>query len=951
MGRPAGFPTNTTPVESWFEARRSDPINPSELASWGPIEGDNVSDVVRNIRSVEARYRQEMVNLGLESKLDDYTMRFDLLPYDTRRELSEMYDRYTGARKLIQERGIGRPLGRRDPGARTASRPFFSMPVDIDPTQGPVDIGAVYFARQNFQISPERALYGADIDAIRSSGGRRLTLRGLADIADQINNTMNTVDKNILFFDIETAGLRDKDGLVQLAARLQRSDGDVSSREWYFKNDRFNTGVSAVDGGTAVSLEEAQRRRIGAPFQVPRVASGDDYASKLLEFFSMVDEADIVSGQNIRNFDFPALVANAKDTAVYHATSPEGEAFRAAVGRFETKFSRLMADREVVDTLEMFRVLFSGKIDIDPELERMGALTGRYSTVSIQNILLQTNMLNLMEEELGPEEVANLIAKQHEAAADVVFSQHLHKEMEGVLRGENRLRFGGESIRDSWRRTILKGGALVPTASISDISEVDSRLVSRLESAGLIRDGQVGISYMEQNILLGRQATQSGLSSTQMGPAQMAIRANMWREYSSFKGVGEGFITKAGELAKIGKIPSNEEYAAVQKRMADAGIPFSGHHWIERHLSNVMGTSRGFGLTSGEGAMRNVFGGLTGLGVFEETGSVRMWGGRLSVPLEVMREAEEYGVFGDSTAFRNPSEKLQKLYFDTYTTTKGKEKRVSLVADVFSRNAEERAFQAEMMQEFLIEKRGMARSEAASLAQVMKEYGSRYGIQVGQARGGAAEHLFDALTDISGGDFQDDTTRMFTSLVDSPTGQAGQIYTSQVMSDRLIDDSRSKYVLRENETVLDLYRRAFEMRQGRLVSTVDRMISANPDKAGERFIGNAFKVMQAYDTHKPTVGKALLGAVAATASYYGYRRYRNNQLYDAALDTQDIEDGAAEQEYMQQMRYDLIPPKTQAQRRDALHTAHIPGMLDANSVRHTKMGSNRYSHLFGGGYN
>lgn len=90
----------------------------------------------------------------------------------------------------------------------------------------------------------------------------------------------------------------------------------------------------------------------------------------------------------------------------------------------------------------------------------------------------------------------------------------------------------------------------------------------------------------------------------------------------------------------------------------------------------------------------------------------------------------------------------------------------------------------------------------------------------------------------------------------------------------------------------------------------------------------------------------IFGAAAALgAGYYVSKKKRERDLYSETVAQQDYEAGRGVS-YMNDSAQQFI--KMNSYRQDPLLTAGVVGNLDRNKVNHTRMGNNRYNHLFEG---
>lgn len=98
-----------------------------------------------------------------------------------------------------------------------------------------------------------------------------------------------------------------------------------------------------------------------------------------------------------------------------------------------------------------------------------------------------------------------------------------------------------------------------------------------------------------------------------------------------------------------------------------------------------------------------------------------------------------------------------------------------------------------------------------------------------------------------------------------------------------------------------------------------------------------------YIANKPKIGFAALGLAVAGAGYYIAKNRREQRLYEETREVQNFEPGNPRS---QRPNFNAMS-SPQSTRRDPLVTAGVVGNLDRNKINHTRMGSNKYNHLYG----
>ncbi len=104
-------------------------------------------------------------------------------------------------------------------------------------------------------------------------------------------------------------------------------------------------------------------------------------------------------------------------------------------------------------------------------------------------------------------------------------------------------------------------------------------------------------------------------------------------------------------------------------------------------------------------------------------------------------------------------------------------------------------------------------------------------------------------------------------------------------------------------------------------------------------------IRETYQRLKPKIGLAALGVGVAAAGYYMYNKSQESNMYDETMEDQPIE--ANGQIRRANSSFQSSAGMTSS-RRDPLTTAGIVGNLDRSKIGHTRMGPDKYNHLYGG---
>jgi hypothetical protein len=103
-------------------------------------------------------------------------------------------------------------------------------------------------------------------------------------------------------------------------------------------------------------------------------------------------------------------------------------------------------------------------------------------------------------------------------------------------------------------------------------------------------------------------------------------------------------------------------------------------------------------------------------------------------------------------------------------------------------------------------------------------------------------------------------------------------------------------------------------------------------------------IRETFQRLKPKIGLAALGVGVAAAGYYMYNKSQESSVYDETMEDQPIE--ASGQVRRANSSFQANAGMTSS-RRDPLTTAGVVGNLDRSKIGHTRMGPDKYDHLYG----
>jgi len=428
-------------------------------------------------------------------------------------------------------------------------------------------------------------------------------------------------------FDTETAGLKaDLAGVRQVAGgRFSLSDGNLVEPTNFldssFKSARMNFG-SVYDDGRLISLSDKfDAGVIGRP--------GEHFAERLMPHLQEMLNTDYIVGHNVA-FDLGQVFTNLKKTAEYHQnTAIGGVGVKDIVDKLT---SRIQHGDNVIDTLHLARQL--------PELANMQLAkgleeTGKASIYSLQNIMLKTNLAQLMIRDMGDDATEFFTGGvQHTADYDTRLTAYLLKYMSGPnpeLRhfGKADLVRGaaGEarSLLEQIRLNTLRSGAITPTTAIRNVGDMDPRLFERLlkndarfEIRKVTKRGGIRaltadeiaertsddwyktlldekqpyvlnsrFSFMEQEMWGARhydKVVVRGVST----PEDIIGGLGEWRALSGLDTPYEGLLNLDSTLSKLGRRPGGGEFRSMRRAMGEAGNQFANLSIPERMLTNAL---------------------------------------------------------------------------------------------------------------------------------------------------------------------------------------------------------------------------------------------------------------------------------------------------------------------------------------------------------------------------
>jgi hypothetical protein len=413
---------------------------------------------------------------------DPFNVRLGDLSWQQREPLLREYEDIMGFRQL-RERGLGPVFMKEiiDDQNRLVRSPVARYPVIVDPD----DPRTLALARTNFQYRPGRLGTVTTAEMYLPSG--RIARHELHEHTANVIREQGLLSKpgKTLVFDVESAGLDPEEGIWQLAAHMIDEKGEVigDPRTFYFHNP------------TMQWKGEVGRNRQSIEQFLTKGEDVRDFPGGMQDFFKMVEEADYVGGHNIF-FDYNMIVRGLK-IKEDQLKDPE---FTKGVNTFISKFYNEDTGQlsKVIDTHVLAQTQLVN-IALAPEL----AAIGETKPYSLQNILLQTDLIERVRAAEGDEQVdAWLKRGLHYADVDVPFERHLMTALREQITGTGPgLRYAARHVNDAgklveeageWltgadRERVFHSSAMTPLTFLTDFKEhVNDQLVEQMLRAELL---------------------------------------------------------------------------------------------------------------------------------------------------------------------------------------------------------------------------------------------------------------------------------------------------------------------------------------------------------------------------------------------------------------------------------------------------------------------------------
>lgn len=617
--------------------------------------------------------------------------------------------------------------------------------------------------------------------------------------------------QKVLIFDTETAGLSTKLAGVHDVGYSVMSVGEDGK-----------LGAKLADGVSAsFSVPRLEYGKIHTPagfqsinefLQRPGLAgagTGDEFIASIYPMLKEMQSADFIAGQNVR-FDIGQVIQNAMRTEAYQQGTMdiEGDNIKALID--DIWDNKIASPGNVIDTRELlntYKAFDQTGLSVAPEL----LLRGENRPRSLENIVLSTNLVDLMEQEgVNVEEFFLKGTKQHSAAFDNQLTGYLLKFMQ-----EERLKAsptggiglgqGATALARRIRFRTLSSYAYTPVSNIGDISDIDPKLFARMLEQNQIAIGVMGdstaysvdkffdtkttdadtiykhladdtnplfmvgkVTPMEQGVWASRQVSANILKNAGAPSAtidQVITRGNMWQFLSGMAQPGTGMLSASSQLLKQGGVLTDAEFETVQKAWAKVGMPFAGISREERILTGALAhastlDSEVLNLIKANPSENFLASTLPDLGLrFAEQVKADVGGsGKISMPLDILAAAAESDSRLAALKFGDVAEEGNVKFLNFSVTdqpvTEGSGKLFNVGVTIDKKQAEalsewlRNAADDTMIGDRTLASFGLDASMRATIMDEIMETGPKWGINVGFLDNSAADYAANAVNDL-----------------------------------------------------------------------------------------------------------------------------------------------------------------------------------------------------------
>lgn len=740
----------------------------------------------------------------------------------------------------------------------------------------------------------------------------------------------NLAGKAVTIFDIETAGLV-KNQIREIAFQTMTGDSAGALRggtaqQINLRPHQFARGVM-YHAGQNMDLEQFMHSKFGVNVAGMRASNGNDFINAVMPFLRTIEQSDYIVGHNIAEFDIGQIFSGLAGTNRYQ----NEQQFRDYVDMLHEK-----TRTSTIDTLELVR---SNKNLENLTLSKYLGTEGK--VFSIQNLLLKTNLATI----IGPERLAEAMGYNaatgtfakglHFGDVDTLVTSALLNNMEQIrVKSDMRAGFRGSRLHlmRKMHGVIVSSSALTPTTNITNVDNILPGLVSYFDQG-------VGITPLDQLIYSQRNlgfGVKAHLTQSDLNPHAMATRVKL---FDRFKHLGvEG----------------------MRQKLAANFTPFAGLSIEERALGTSLARATAGSLSVGRQAAELSADAL--ISRFElfnpESIQYSTFTGRSSIPAQIL---EDMGLLSGNT--QNPTMlKLSAVNSTIYDDKRAvnlvfgfqSQEQVQALADRLRYLAANPEHFTKVMglaedQNSVIFNRFRRAVQETDLVQNIVDGGLEKGVSIAQLYGDPrmVDDVFNILSEHTLRDVDKlDDVNTFKYALPFMDIDEGTVRTAGVVLDKFLTEQDNLAIGQSVAQARDVYERGYMGMMGnREARTFAQILDSKPAEVAERSI----RAMNAYVTDiRPHLGKLTLGGIAGGTALLLYKRKREQDRYDVAVDRMPTE-GARRYAIADQLQaridtgYDGY-----RQQIDPLATASIVSNLHATRLGHTNMGWDRNTNLYGG---
>lgn len=965
------------------------------------FDSTNDEALLERLRAWESEVRNlaERANPGIADRLKyRSTVPLDLLPLGARRSYMAKYKELIQFSPTLERLAGGRiPEGGEIGASKIASRlrlqgdrgkQFARLPVEADDS-----ILSYLYSQMNIQHRPLRRDIGTAF--------QHFTI-GSTNIpsVDMIQNGMAAIKRmrsgeaimehgsKYTLFDLETAGL-DFGKIRELSYRSGIVGSDkVADNTVHFRVAAFNRGMLA-DKGSPISVEDWMRRKMGVRYASESMGDGDEFIKHFMPFLKQVQESKYVVGHNISKFDIQQVFVGLSGTSAYKRNMDMGDGikFREYVDNI---FENL--NGKIIDTLELAKAAPNlSKIQTAAEI----AARGGHQTFSIENLLLETNLL-----EKAPHLKAMINdAGLHSGSVDSAVT-------DALLRHLPELRVQKARIGVEMRRSISTAAAITPFTKIRDQAQIsddllrhmiisgegiktdDPKFQARLEKIAAnpeaskgelkrviseIRKGTKPLKFeitpVLQEVFHTRDLKMGSIAATEHTALPMIGRFDRFTGRNTpYRGRSRRDFGMMGRHAD--QAPSVSEFRAFQRQLSSAGVPYAGLSFEERKIGHAL-SSITAGLEHGIPGKAAVFGADSLISRFESFSPTSVkysseFTDRLTVPMSILQSMKD-SAFANPLAGESPimlgfspfeyvpehGDDLTRRYgINLFYKFKDQGEATGLSAHIESlakgTNEEiARALGISLDDPKLVQAIDRFKSSAPDLIKRLKDPSVlERGIAVGQIHRdqSMARRVFDVFTqfndNIRAGE---DVLGLAVPLVDTRDSliRVGAPVFNSMLGEEGLRDLGSL----TGQAVSYLDNTMMGIASNRSMNASAQLIlrSGASDEGVKRILRGA----DLFAELKPKLGKGTAVTAAAGIGYYIYRKHKQRSAYEEPLRPMPYETGS-NYSLKDQVDLAMMNGKNSGRFIDPLATASLVDTLNQNKINHGSMAWDRNSSLYGG---